>query len=634
MRSIHASEYPVTRRRRSQDARWSASFSLTVVDGKARTSVAVDVCDADLESSLNEMVGRAQFRWRFEGKARSRSVKLADGVDKAVEFRNLLRVAIAEDWDLDGSTPFPPRPNSSANATPAIVASAGTDTDEPSEGPDGRVVALPDMRQEPASTPPSDSDPLFDLNRTRTRDLSTTVEELDTFTDLVTWRIAEIAKTNARGKSRKRRGNTLSNAEAELRFADDYFRAGTATNGFPNSSRLLTGVAAIDSDDCIDFVTYRKHVNLRTRSKNELEMRAWTRSVKAALSAGAPLPGPPAMEAEVASERTIEATTKTVAAAFKAAFTEDLIPVNPWAPRVTARVEAPPRTHFTERLMPSPGTVDDIVTTVTSMTRRSTVDHQPCTVTGERYAFFVLASFVLHLRPEEARALRDSSWVLDHPTLPPHVIVREATPMVPVRFSADGKSHETAELKARGLGDERRLWLSPEMTEAARRHRADFVPTPEPKGASEDERDPRWFTTHNGALIDPANFNEAWWRPLMATVTAAHPVCEGMPFRYLRHAGITVRILAGDPIDVIADEAGNTPEVIRTSYRGVIDAVDTLASRRIQQIAQSSGDGLDALLAGDMTPNELRSRLDALSSDAQLEAKAALQAVLGMLDVR
>lgn len=98
----------MTRRRRLRDDRWSASFSLTVIAGNVRTPVPVEVSDTELESSLADLSGRAQFRWRFEGKPRSRSVKLEAGTGEVVAFRNLLRVAFAEDWDLNGSTPTPP----------------------------------------------------------------------------------------------------------------------------------------------------------------------------------------------------------------------------------------------------------------------------------------------------------------------------------------------------------------------------------------------------------------------------------------------------------------------------------------------------------------------------------------------
>jgi hypothetical protein len=116
MHSIHASEQPMTRRRRRQDARWSASFSLTIVNGSVRTPIAVDVCDADLESLLKGLVGRAQFRFRFNGKSRAYSVPLVNGANEAVAFRNLLRVAITEDWDLVGSRPTPPQPVASGHA--------------------------------------------------------------------------------------------------------------------------------------------------------------------------------------------------------------------------------------------------------------------------------------------------------------------------------------------------------------------------------------------------------------------------------------------------------------------------------------------------------------------------------------
>ncbi len=69
--SLHASERPMTRRPscRQDVSRWSASFSLTIVNASVHLPIAVNVCDADLESLLKGLVRRASSRFRFNGKS-------------------------------------------------------------------------------------------------------------------------------------------------------------------------------------------------------------------------------------------------------------------------------------------------------------------------------------------------------------------------------------------------------------------------------------------------------------------------------------------------------------------------------------------------------------------------------------
>jgi hypothetical protein len=622
----------MTHRRRAAGDRWSATFSMTLVGTDSRRPLPAGAPDDELERLLDGVAGRVQFRFRFDGRQVNPSVPLADGVDEVIRFRDLLRVAIANDWDLVDKTPAPPAATSDRDDALAPVPEAQPPS---AAGPTAaNVIAFPRPAVGPGRPAPAAGHPgpvLFDVDRPRHRELADPVQPLDTFADLESWRNRHLAETNARGKGKKRLGNTLGNAEGELAFAADYFRAATTAAGIPTASRPVRGDGMIDSDDCIDFCTYRKHTNLQARSSNEKRTRDYGAAVERALREGGPVPAPPVLDAEVASVRTIEATTKTVAAALGAALVEELIDANPWTAKVTSRVESPARTHFTERSLPSPEAVARIADAIAAATRTSIVGGKRTEVTGERYRYFVEFTYWLHTRPEETRAVRDSCFVLDHPTLEPHVVLREAITMVAARFTAGGRSYEIVPLKARGEGDERRVWLTPEQARMARRHRELFVPDPDPASDDPDRRDPLWFTTHNGSIIDPSNFNANWWRPTMEALTGQLPICERLKFRHLRHAGITRRILDGEgSIDEIADDAGNTPEVIRASYRGVIDAAEHDGPRR-RRASTAGTDTLDALIAGDLTPRALRERLDSLSGDQRADAECALRMVIGAL---
>jgi len=94
---------------------------------------------------------------------------------------------------------------------------------------------------------------------------------------------------------------------------------------------------------------------------------------------------------------TPDVPSKTVAAAFVA----ELIVDNPWTPRMNARTEAPVRTHYTQRHMPSADVVEATISTLSSMARYFIVDHTGCEVDGSRYGFFVRASFEFEPAPRE-----------------------------------------------------------------------------------------------------------------------------------------------------------------------------------------------------------------------------------------
>lgn len=106
------------------------------------------------------------------------------------------------------------------------------------------------------------------------------------------------------------------------------------------------------------------------------------------------------------------------------------------------------------------------------------------------------------------------------------------------------------------------------------RHIEKFVSRPNPNGVTEDERDPRLFTTHSGAPIDLGNFSEAWFKPAVALAFAspADRHLASMPFRRLRAAAITDWIFHGASSGEASEKAGNSAAVIENHYRGVFDS--------------------------------------------------------------
>jgi len=604
--------------RRRPGARWAGSFSMTVVSADGSTfPLRRDLTDDELLTALRSQAGRVQFRFRFEGRQRSPSVPLADGHAAVVDFRRTLLAAIAGDWDLDASG----RPVAPGADPDPHIAEEPQDAWAADDG-DADVVDLFTRRPALLSAPqPGGEAPLdpgavggggalIGTGRSRMSQLAEPAAPVRTFDDLRTWQSTELAETRAKSKPTKRLANTLGNADGELRFAAAYFRCGA---GELVRSRPVDGEGGIDEDDCVDFLLYRKHTNLGTRVRNERHLDAWARTVETAIDVSA-LPAPP-MDVEVAEVRTIKAAAVTVGRAFRNALIEHRIPVNPWTARVDARVESPARTHHTQKPLPDPDQIRSLIDALRTLERTTVLDGRALTVTGERYAMFVELTERLHLRPEEARALRRSS-LRDDPQLGRHLVISESIVFVSSRFTADGQAMQVQGLKARAEGDVRIFYVDDSFFGRVEDHLARFVPAGDPSSADRDVADPLMFTTHGGAVIAPGPFNERWWSPAVEAAARSAPVLAGFRFRQLRHTGITRRLLQGDSIEDIADDAGNSPEVIRSSYRGVIDALERKGRPRTRP---GAGRDLAALADPSLGTDEVSSLLASLD-DERLES--------------
>ncbi len=73
---------------------------------------------------------------------------------------------------------------------------------------------------------------------------------------------------------------------------------------------------------------------------------------------------------------------------------------------------------------------------------------------------------------------------------------------------------------------------------------------------------------------------------------------SALKFRHLRHSGITYLLLAGWHYEDVAQRVGNTPEVIRHHYRGVIEQAGP-ATRQPEGAGQGDAvDGSDLVSLG------------------------------------
>lgn len=615
--------------------RWG-KYSLTLVDVDGRTPVAAGLSDPKLARLLDGCTGGVQVRWRFDGTGRSCTVDIGAGVDELLELCRTLRRARAEDWDCDGNRPVPPVA-SPAPVTPATTTErtpAGADGGEASAATSNVVPLHRPARPVPAAVPdeqPAGTGGLLRIGERRFAGLDAEPELLATFDNLATFFRDEQAATTAKNKSTKRLANTLGGINDQIGFAAAYFRERTV-DGHPGASRDLQGPAAITEGDCIDLLATREVTNLRIRCANERRLRDWAARV-ARVTPGLLVPPAPVPVPEVARASTVKAMAIQVSAAFELAVVEGRLERSPWTARVARRVAAPPPTHFSERHLPPLDAVSAVIDTLARLERTVEIDGKRCAAHGDRYRMFATLLEELHPRPEEVIALRLSD--LDHlADDDPYLVFREAMVQVTLALSPTSDTLVAVPLKARSVGDERPVSVSRDFARAMLEHCDRYVPDPDPTSPDRNACDPLVFTTHDGAPIRLGHFREHWWVLAVDATAGEHPAVAGLQLRMLRHIGISRRIQAGDSIERIATDAGNSPEVIHRHYRGIIAGAERINAGHSPAAPATSvtGDLAGALaVLADAPIEDLLDRVEQLPEDARDRMRKRSGAVKGLL---
>lgn len=644
----------MSRRRRRPGERWSAGFTMTLFrPGGHSETLDRELSDERLRKDLGGVAGRVQFRFRFEGRHVSPSVHLSGGPGAVVAFRNKLRLAIAEDWDLDGKQPVPPgtgaspaggsvteppEPSPSAGlasaalpAVPPVPLPAALPAAATGDGavPDNVIALRRAAGPEHAPSSAAGTPGLLGSGEPRYPELDGGPELLDTFEELALFFESEQASTTAKSKSSKRLPGTMRGIRNELAFADGYFRK-RSVDGHPGASRRVNAPDEVDEDDCIDLLTTRNFTNLRTRSGNEAALRRWSdevvRLAPDQAKPAAPIPAP-----EVAKDSTTKAMATQVAAAFELAEVERRISRSPWTARVRRRVVSPPPTHFSERGLPPLDAVHAAIDALGGLERTVVIDGKQQTATGERYRMLPRTLERVHPRPEEVIALRRSSCThLRDPE--PYLVFREAMVEVTLELSSTDSTLEVVPLKARSVGDERPVGVDRAFAGELLDHLERFVPPADQSSEDPDERDPLLFTTHTGAPIRLGYFRKHWWVPAVQAAAALHPQIAGLPLRMLRHVGISRRIAAGESIELIATEAGNSPDVIHRHYRGIIQGAERVHGRKHPAGPEPVLDLTGALAALAGAPlDELLDGVEALPAEVRDRVRRASGAVKGVL---
>jgi hypothetical protein len=524
-----------------------------------------DETGSQIFTGSSTAAAKAVIRYRLDGRGRKLTITGANLAAQVRQSEALLTLAYEQNWVADER--FRP-------VAPVALPSVGVDM----AGDGAQVLPFPGAATadlpEPAAPHSSAVLPAVGAP-TRPADADS----------LVRWRksFVETSNSHRRGGGRRSPGTTdnyRTNLDfflthARYRLGDPRLDRLGLPAGVP--MRLDDPELGLNERDLVALLTLRAATNLRTRAANERAMARWADAMAKEERAAARgrrepvLTAPPELRAESVKPRTIEAFAQAVRSALQDGHLHQKIGYQPWTVLVESQVQRSAMPHYSTKTLPDRDQVHLIAGAMAARWRRSTTaDHHPCSVNGARYAALVVFAGREAPRPEESTAARASWLHLDDGD--PRIEVQWAE----VNHSLPGSSRVRTRvpLKGREVGEIRVVRLQPDTADALRRHIENFVPRPNPNGVTEDERDPRLFTTHSGAPIDLGNFSEAWFKPAVALAFASpgDQHLSTMPFRRLRAAAITDWIVSGASSGEASEKAGNSAAVIEKHYRGVFDS--------------------------------------------------------------
>ena len=240
----------------------------------------------------------------------------------------------------------------------------------------------------------------------------------------------------------------------------------------------------------------------------------------------------------------IKRVTKTIKAALTHAVRVKVIPLNPWPQASSRRKALQVTTQIDESTLPNHREVKDLLSQIPN--------HQPSS-TG--YQVLLSCIYYMGLRPSEARALSVSNL-----TLPKkgwgRARIREAVQDAGSRWTAES---ELIGKPKTGLRD---VPIPPVLVQILR----DWIG---------DRTNGYLVETRTGRPVHLSNLERSFRR-----------VCDEMGTTWsvydLRHACATLWLSAGVPIKEVANRLGHSPEILLSTYAGVLTGDEKFANKCIE----------------------------------------------------
>jgi integrase len=217
------------------------------------------------------------------------------------------------------------------------------------------------------------------------------------------------------------------------------------------------------------------------------------------------------------------------------------------------------------RRVPNPRQVESLLTAVSYVGGYSRAR-------GRRLVGFFACMYYALMRPEEVIVLNiedcdlpDEGWG--------RLILHRARPTAGKAWTDSGELHDDRSLKQKAAGEVRIVPIPPTLVSLLQAHVDDFGVAP----------DGRIFANERGGLVAASTYSRVWReaRDLAFPPHRRKTALAAEPYD-LRHAGISLGLSITNDPTLMAERAGNSPEILLRRYSWALDGKDAAANRAIE----------------------------------------------------
>ena len=223
------------------------------------------------------------------------------------------------------------------------------------------------------------------------------------------------------------------------------------------------------------------------------------------------------------------------------------------------------------RRVPNPRQVESLLTAVSYIGGYSRAR-------GRRLVGFFGCMYYALMRPEEVVVLNiedcdlpDEGWG--------RLILHRARPTAGKAWTDSGELHDDRSLKQKAKGEVRIVPIPPALVKLLQAHIDEF-------GVAADGR---IFSNERGGLVGASTYSRVWReaRELAFPPHRRKTALAAEPYD-LRHAGISLGLSITNDPTLMAERAGNSPEILLRRYSWALDGKDAAANRAIEEALESA----------------------------------------------